>query len=280
MTRRPSPRAAVAAIVGSAFQMEMLDGLAVTPIDVTTPWGPWTLHHVDVAAGPAYVSFRHGYPHRLLPNQVPYRAQAWALKQVGCSALLVTSSVGILDAALPLYQPLLVGDLLTLDNRLPGGEACTMFPHPDPAHGHLVLNEGLFSIALTQQVAALARGTGDVPVAEVVFGYAGGPRTKTPAENRMWRLLGAQVNSMTVGPEVVLANELEIPCAAAVVGHKYSVPDIEAPPDEGAIAETLVRSRSTLGRLVRIFLEQAVPVAFGNHLFRFQAPTVTEKQAQ
>ena len=37
----------------------------------------------------------------------------------------------------------------------------------------------------------------------VVFGYDGGPRSKTPAENRASRLLGAQDNSTTEGPEVV-----------------------------------------------------------------------------
>ena len=51
----------------------------------------------------------------------------------------------------------------------------------------------------------------------VVFGYAPGPRTKTAAENAMWARLGADVASMTLAPEIVLANELEIPCAALVV---------------------------------------------------------------
>ena len=218
---------------------------------------------------PAYVSFRHGAPHRLLPNQIPYRAQAWALREVGCGALLVTSSVGVLDPALPLYRPLLVGDLLTLDNRLPDGGACTVFTEPDPRHGHLVLNEGLFSRALTSQVEGLAQRVGERLEKDVVFGYVGGPRTKTPAENRMWKGLGAQVNSMTLAPEVILANELEIPCAAVVVGHKYSVPDVEAPEDRGAVAETLARSRAALGRIVRAFLAEGEAVPFGNHLFRF-----------
>ena len=103
-------------------------------------------------------------------------------------------------------------------------------------------------------------------------GDVGGPRTKTPAENRMWHRLGAQVNSMTLAPEVILANELEIPCAGLVVGHKYSVPDVNAPEDEEAVAATLDRSRLTFERIVRAFLFHAMPVAFGNHLFRFSDP--------
>ena len=57
----------------------------------------------------------------------------------------------------------------------------------------------------------------------LVFAYCRGPRSKTPAENRAWRTLGASVNSMTLGPEAVLAAELGIPAAAVVVGHKRSL---------------------------------------------------------
>ena len=265
-----SPPSSVAIILGSAFRLDELG--PAEPVGFDTPWGPWTLYRVERADRPAYASFRHGYPHRLLPNQIPYRAQAHALRQAGCGALLVTSSVGVLDAGLPLYHPLLLGDLITLDNRLPDGSACTMFPEPSPDHGHLVLNEGLFSRALTEQTARIVRLGGIIPADEVIFGYVGGPRTKTPAENRMWHRLGAQVNSMTLGPEVILANELEIPCAGLVVGHKYSVPDVDAPEDEEAVADTLDRSRIAFERAVSHFLRHAEPVAFGNHLFRFVDP--------
>ncbi|MEZ4700980.1 MAG: 5'-methylthioadenosine phosphorylase [Rhodothermales bacterium] len=258
---------AIAVIVGSAIQMGAFG--RPEPVRVETPWGPWTLYRVERADRPTYVSFRHDYPHRLLPNQIPYRAQAWALREVGCGGLLVTSSVGVLTASLPLYEPLVLTDILTLDNRLPDGSACTMFTEPDARHGHLVLNEGLFSGALSRQAAALAGRARDEAV---VFGYVGGPRTKTPAENRMWRDLGAHVNSMTLAPEVILANELEIPCAGLVVGHKYSVPDIDAPGDREAVAETLERSRLAFERAVLAFLQRAEPVAFGNHLFRFTNP--------
>lgn len=269
----------VAVILGSAFAE---GGFAedAEPVDVQTRFGRQRLYRVDSAERRAYLLFRHGVPHRLLPNQIDYRAQAAALAEVGCGALLVTSSVGVLDADLPLFVPLLLGDLLTMDNRLPGGSACTMFTEPSAGHGHLVLSEGLFSEALTAQVAALAEKADAAPAAEgVVFGYVGGPRGKTAAENRMWQALGAQVNSMTVAPEVILANELEIPCAALVVGHKYSVPGVENPEDEGAVADTLEGSREAMRRAVKAFVEEGAAVPFGNHLFRFDEPQPAEEQA-
>lgn len=258
----------IAAILGSAFQDALPEQLDLRPMEVDTPWGQQMLHRVEAADRPAYVLFRHGVPHRLLPNQINYQAQAWALKEVDCGALLVTSSVGVLDAAVPIYRPLLVDDLIMLENRLPDGRACTMFENPSDNQGHLILHDGLFSTALSDQIRALAAEE-EAPVAdEVIFAYVGGPRGKTAAENRLWPQLGAQVNSMTLAPEVVLANELAIPCAGLVVGHKYSVPDADAPEGE-AMADTLDRSRAEQERIVTRFLHDGSPVPFGNQIFRF-----------
>ena len=259
---------AVAAILGSAFQGALPEHLNLRPVEVETAWGRQTLHRMTSADRPAYVLFRHGLPHRLLPNQINYRAQAAALEEVDCGALLVTSSVGVLDAEVPIYQPLLVEDLIMLENRLPDGQACTMFDEPSADHGHLVLHDGLFSTDLSKQIRTLAADEGASVAADVIFAYVGGPRGKTAAENRLWPQLGAQVNSMTLAPEVVLANELEIPCAGLVVGHKYSVPTADVP-EGAAMGDTLDRSRTEQERIVTRFLRDGAPVPFGNQIYRF-----------
>jgi purine nucleoside phosphorylase len=74
---------------------------------------------------------------------------------------------------------------------------------------------------------------------------------------------------MTLAPEVILANELGIHCAGVVVGHKYSIPDIVALPDELAVTETLESSRDALQLIVRVFAGKGEPVPFANHLYRY-----------
>ncbi len=250
-----------AAILGSAFaDHDTLGLLQVVQID--TPAGPAVLHRDPETGG--YVLFRHGRPHRWLPNQVPYRAHAWALRRVGVKALLVTSSVGVLDREVPLFQPHLLGDLLMVDNRLPDGSACTVFDEEMQGQGHLVVRDGLFD----PRLSAWLRAEAGLPARDLTFLYVPGPRTKTPAENRFAALTGAQVNSMTLAPEVVLANEMEIPTAGLVVGHKYSVPD-GAAPTEDAIAASLDRSREATLTVVRRFLAAVPAVAFGNTFFTF-----------
>ena len=63
-----------------------------------TPFGPTsdpielgTLNGVPVA----FLS-RHGAGHRLLPSEVPYRANIWALKEIGCTQILATTACGSL----------------------------------------------------------------------------------------------------------------------------------------------------------------------------------------
>jgi len=265
----------IAAILGSAFAESFPDAFDLVEERVETLYGAQTLYRVEgdgmdeAAERPAYVLFRHGLPHDRLPNQINYRAQAAALQELGCEALLVTSSVGVLDADVPLYTPLLVGDLIMLDNRLPDGSACTMFDRPRDDHGHLIVNDSLFATDLRAQIRELAASENvDVFDETVVFAYVQGPRSKTPAENRVWPRLGAQVNSMTLGPEIVLANELEIPSAALVVGHKYSVPDVD-PPDDDALGDTLDRSRTAQERIVTAFLRRGTEVPFPNSIYRF-----------
>ena len=256
-------------ILGSAFEAPTLGGVALRPERVETRFGEATLFRWSGGEREGWVVFRHGVPHRYLPHQIPYRAAAAALRAAGCRALLVTSSVGVLDPSVPLDVPLVLSDLIVLENRLPDGSACSMFPEPGDRQGHLVLDEGLFSGALSEQVEAMIADLG-WPVSErVVFGYVMGPRTKTAAENRMWAGLGAQVNSMTVAPEVELANELEIPTAGLVIGHKHSRPGDRTRLSYQSIDDALRTGREAFERLAVRFLEKARPVPFGNRIYRY-----------
>lgn len=250
----------VAVILSSAF--DDLAGLG-EPMTLETPFGLQVVYPYHRADRLAFAIFRHGHPHRWLPNQIKWRAQSAALKMLNVGALLITSSVGVLRRDVPLNTPLVVSDLLMPDNRLPDGSLCTMFVEPSPEQGHLVLQEGLFNAEIAQTLVKLG-----AQARPLCFVYAPGPRTKTPAENRYWASAGGDVNSMSLGPEVVLANELEIPCAGLVVGHKYSHPDISTG-ESAQITESLDDSKKAFQGIVTGWLSTAAPVEFKNTLFRF-----------
>lgn len=257
-------------ILGSAFAGDV--GLArLEPVKVRTRHGDAVMHR-DPATG-GYVVYRHGSPHQWLPHQIPYRALVAAIAEVGCTALLVTTSAGVLVPDVPLFVPHLIDDLIMMDNRLPDGSACTMFPEPQAGQGHLVVSEGLFRRPLSDWL----RSRFSLPQRALTFLYVPGPRTKTAAENRYAATLGAEVNSMTLAPEVVLANELEIPVAGLAVGHKYSLPEHD-PDASMTIAESLVACRSVVVDIAKVFLESAPSVGFGNHIHRFADVQDTERE--
>ena len=247
-------------ILGSAFG----DGSGLgelVPVDVPTRFGAVVLHRHVQSGG--FVLFRHGAPHRHLPHQIPWRAHALALKAMGVHALLVTSSVGVLDPSVPMNAPHLVADLMMTSNQLGDGSPCTLWTEHHPEQGHLVLEDGLFNGVLGDWLA----GRVSIPTRRLVFAYVPGPRTKTRAENGAPRATGAEVNSMSVGPEVVLANELEIPTVALVTGHKASRDGGGG--TQAEIARSLDDARAANLQAIRVFLQDAPAVAFGNFIYRF-----------
>ena len=303
-------KASIAVILGSAFSKKPPQGLKLEPHIINTPWGKVTLYKVinSVNVHSAFIIFRHGLPHQTLPHLINYKAYAAALKKVNCAALLVTSSVGVLDELTPLNQAMLVSDIIMPNNRLANGEICTMFDrlqHSSPlcdtltkalSPGHLVLKSGLISSVLSEQLISFLKSRQLPVISNLTFAYVPGPRTKTQAENRYWYNLGAQVNSMSLGPEIVLANELEIPCAALVVGHKRSLANKSSSMIEtqsqahsshlvsseslcskssklqdevDAMTISLKRSHTELESLLVQFIQEGTPVPFENYIYRF-----------
>lgn len=260
----------VAVILGSAYRDSLPEKMELEEMAVSTKYGEQKIYRTGRKDRSAYLLFRHGLPHRFLPNQIPYRRQAAALQEIRCGALLVTSSVGVLVESIPLFKPLLLDDLIMLENRLPDGSACSMFETPSDNHGHLVFNEGPFSISLSNQVKKLGSEVIANNTKPLVFAYVGGPRGKTAAENRMWPKLGAHVNSMTLAPEVILANECGIPAAGLVVGHKYSIPDRPNPESSKSVTESLEQSRTSMEKIIQLFLMTGEPVPFENQIYRFR----------
>lgn len=271
-------------VLGSAFDDRLVREVGLEARTVPTPFGPEVVFVGASEEGrPLALVFRHGFPHARLPHEINFRAQAWALHATGCGAVVLNSSVGVLDPEVPVGVPLLATDLLMPENRLPDGSLCTLFTPEavasDPAlarrRGHLVLSEGIFSKTLGAQLESLDRAlhgeAATLPSGpdSLVFAYVPGPRTKTPAENRAWAALGGQVNSMSVGPEAVLLAELGIPCAALVVGHKRSEGSGPAPGRE-ALARSLEESRKAAEALLLAWLRRGIPVPSGNHVYRFE----------
>ncbi|TMA78387.1 MAG: MTAP family purine nucleoside phosphorylase, partial [Deltaproteobacteria bacterium] len=76
-----------------------MDGLTdVREVEVETPFGAPSDVVVAGRLGGTQLLFlpRHGRGHRLLPSELPFRANVWALKHLGAERVIAVSAVGSL----------------------------------------------------------------------------------------------------------------------------------------------------------------------------------------
>jgi 5'-methylthioadenosine phosphorylase len=153
---------------------------------------------------------RHGAGHRLLPHEVNYRANVFALKRAGATMLLGFSAVGSL--ALDLAPGTLAMPAQYVDWTR-GGRERTFFGAGVAAH---VSTARPVSAALVGAVQAAAQRVGAPLRAGLTYACVEGPRLGTQAESHMLRQLGCHLVGMTNVPEAFLAREAQL--AYATVG--------------------------------------------------------------
>jgi len=194
------------AVIGGSGFYEM-DGIGdVESVRVETPFGsPSDAIVIGTLAGvrTAFLP-RHGVGHRILPGEVPQRANIWALASLGVESIISVSAVGSLKEEIaPLHM--VVPDQLI--DRTRGARPSTFFGRGIVAHIAFDtpfcprLSETLSGATAAAGVAAHQRGT--MVVIE-------GPAFSTRAESELYRSWGADVIGMTALPEAKLAREAGI----------------------------------------------------------------------
>ena len=207
------------AIIGGSG-LTHLANLAVSRRElVRTPYGepsgPLTLG--EIGGKPTIFLARHGYGHTIPPHEVNYRANIWALKEMGATEIIAVASVGgIRDDLKPgdIVVPHQIIDYTSgRRSTFHEGENCTVThidftdPYDEP------LRQRLLKAATRAGVSIGDGGT---------YGTTQGPRLETAAEiNRMARD-GCDLVGMTGMPEAVLAREIGLPYAALIVIANYA----------------------------------------------------------
>lgn len=149
---------------------------------------------------------RHGRDHSIMPTNVNYRANIFALKEAGCTHILATNACGSLK------EEIKPGDFVFVDqfiDRTTKRSSTFYDGAPSSLKGvcHIPMHtpfcpetrEILISVAKKLNITYHESGT--IVVIE-------GPRFSTKAESNLYRSWNCDVVGMTTVPEVVLANEL------------------------------------------------------------------------
>lgn len=181
---------------------------------IETPFGEAAVSRGEYAGVEALHVSRHGAGHVRLSNQVTHRANIWALKALGASAVIGCTACGAVEASLTLGSLVVFDDLHFPVNRLPDGSLCTFCLEPgDPRRGHWILHGGPFSEGIRDALISAATEAGCEIRAHGTYGHVDGPRFNTPVEIAQLAACGVTAVSQTAGPETVLCGELELPFA-------------------------------------------------------------------
>ncbi|WP_245828057.1 MTAP family purine nucleoside phosphorylase [Sinomonas mesophila] len=203
---RGRPGTSIAIVGGSGLYR--IDGRA-EEVEVRTPYGPTSGPISLVAVRGTTIAFlpRHGRGHTVAPQAVNYRANLWALKHLGVSAVFASAACGALVPELAPGTFVIPDQFIDrtwgrrdtfFDGQGPGAAAGVQ--HLTAADPYCPTLRGILSDAVDEARMPC--------VASATMAVINGPRFSTRAESRWFAQAGAHVVGMTQYPEAVLAAEL------------------------------------------------------------------------
>jgi 5'-methylthioadenosine phosphorylase len=206
-------------IIGGSGLYQMAALKNVEEVSVETPFGMPSDKLIVGELEGIKVAFlaRHGRNHHLTPSEVPYRANIYAMKQIGVEYLISASAVGSLQAEV---KPL---DLVLPDQFLDRTRSRVSTFFGEGIVGHITFGDPICN-RLSSVIAEAIQG---LNLTDISLHRGGtyvcmeGPAFSTKAESNMYRTLGGTIIGMTNLPEAKLAREAEIAYATLALVTDY-----------------------------------------------------------
>ncbi len=196
------------AVIGGSGLYDLGDGGATESLAVDTPFGKPSGLIVRRRVGENVLLFlpRHGKGHSILPSEINYRANIWALKKLGASAVLSISAVGSLQEEIQPGEFVLPGQYIDWTR---GRRVNTFYGDGVVGHAHFAdpvchdLQASLAALCRELHVKCHVGGT---------YVCIEGPQFSTRAESELYRSWSSpkhpvSVIGMTAMPEARLARE-------------------------------------------------------------------------
>lgn len=164
---------------------------------VKTEYGEVSVSILDIFSKKVAFIPRHASGHSIPPHKINFRANIDALKQIGVTKVIATNSVGSMNLEMPPGSFVIPDDFLDFSQN----RAKTFY------------EDKVVHIDVTKPYCESLRDvlneSGDV-ILGGTYVCTEGPRFETPAEIKMFKMLGGDLVGMTGLPEVTLAREREM----------------------------------------------------------------------
>jgi len=213
-----TPQANIGIIGGSGlYQMDALTD--IEEVRIETPFGDPSDALIVGTLEDTRVAFlaRHGRHHTLMPSELPFRANIYAMKQLGVQYLISASAVGSLRESV---KPL---DMVVPDQFIDRTKNRVSTFFGDGVVAHVAFGDPVCH-ALAK---VLADAVTTLNLSEVTLHRGGtyvcmeGPAFSTKAESNLYRSWSATVIGMTNLPEAKLAREAEMAYATLALVTDY-----------------------------------------------------------
>lgn len=224
------------------YELENMEKLEVQ--EVETPFGPPSAPLIRGRVGSTELIFlaRHGQNHELLPSEVNYRANIWALKKLGVRSIVAVSAAGSLREEI---QP---GDFVLPDqyiDRIRGAREPSFFG--DGVVAHVAPAEPVCG-RLAELLREVPRPAATTLHPAATYVCIDGPRLSTRAESSLYReQFGADLVGMTNVPEVFLAREAQLCYQPLIVVTDYDCWR-DNPEDHVSVEKVMKRYEQSIDR--------------------------------
>ncbi|MEM9490003.1 MAG: S-methyl-5'-thioadenosine phosphorylase [Myxococcota bacterium] len=251
----------VIGVIGGSgiYGMEALEN--VEEVTVETPFGePSDRYTVGTLGGTKMVFLaRHGRGHRILPQEINYRANIYGMKTLGVQWLVSLSAVG------SMREDIRPGDMVIIDQFFDRthGRASTFFG--DGIAVHVAFGDPISPMladSLYRAAKEVAEGQDFTIHRGGTYLTINGPQFSTRAESNIYRSWGVDVIGMTNMPEAKLAREAEISYATVALATDY---DCWREGEEAVTAEAVIAVLRRNADRARQVVAQAVQYIPAEH---------------
>jgi len=165
---------------------------------------------------------RHGPGHKIPPHRINYRANLWALKNIGVQHIIAVNAVGGISADMSPLTLAVPDQIIDYSS----GREHSYFDGAEGAVNHIDFSWP-YSAQLRGIITEVGLQLGQPLVASGTYGATNGPRLETAAEINRLKSDGCDMVGMTGMPEAALARELEVEyaCLALVVNWAAGIED-------------------------------------------------------
>ncbi len=240
------------AIIGGSGLYEMEDFTKEAEIEVPTPFGMPSDRIVIGTLKGKRMAFlpRHGKGHRILPHEINYQANIFALKKIGVKWIISVSAVGSMKEEIKPGDFVIPTQFIDMTKR----RKSTFFG--DGIAAHVSFADPVCPV-LSKLISDTAKELSYTVHHGGTYICIEGPQFSTRAESELYRSWNVDVIGMTNAPEAKLAREAEICYATIAMATDYDCwHEAEEDVSVEAVIKTLMENVSKAKRLISNLVEK------------------------